>query len=314
MTNLPIHNVGAWPITPFNRTSTSFGRHQTFALRFGWLTKGFHALLKDPLIFQRDDATVTLGVGKNMVEAIRYWLCAIRLVNPNNLTPLPVGHLILDPSTGLDPYLETEGTLWLLHWLLASNTIQATGIYWFFHYFHRPDFTANDLHEALQRFVIEQGIKAASSTLKSDAALLPRLYTQSNDRRRGALEDALDSPLALLGLMQSPSGAGGRTRSIASERPDIPCEILAYAVTELFNAGVGITGLPFSVLWHGDDNLPALGAVFRLTESGLLGRLEQLVTQYPHDFLLRDTAGLIQLYALRQLPPEINYLHDYYKK
>ena len=57
---------------PLDKTSVSFGRHETFALRFGWITKGFKALGQDSEIFESDNATVMLGVGKNMVHAIRY--------------------------------------------------------------------------------------------------------------------------------------------------------------------------------------------------------------------------------------------------
>jgi hypothetical protein len=58
----------------FSSEKTAFGRHETFPLRYSWLTKGIQALLADPGVFQSDEATVTLGVGKNMVSAIRYWL------------------------------------------------------------------------------------------------------------------------------------------------------------------------------------------------------------------------------------------------
>ena len=57
-------------------STTAFGRHESFPLRFGWITKGLQALADDPKIFTRDDATVVLGVGKNMVASIRYWLQA----------------------------------------------------------------------------------------------------------------------------------------------------------------------------------------------------------------------------------------------
>ena len=50
-----------------NSSSVSFGRHESFPLRFGWLTKGLTAVQNNPKVFERDDATITLGVGKNMV-------------------------------------------------------------------------------------------------------------------------------------------------------------------------------------------------------------------------------------------------------
>lgn len=60
-----------------HRGTVSFGRHESFPLRFGWIAKGLKAALNhDPCTFNREDATVILGVGKNMVASIRYWLQA----------------------------------------------------------------------------------------------------------------------------------------------------------------------------------------------------------------------------------------------
>lgn len=50
---------------------SAFGRHETFPLRFGWLTKGFGAWLENRSVFDEEGAIVKLGVGKNMVDAIR---------------------------------------------------------------------------------------------------------------------------------------------------------------------------------------------------------------------------------------------------
>ncbi|NOQ15368.1 MAG: DUF4007 family protein, partial [Methyloprofundus sp.] len=47
-------------IKPFSPSKAAFGRHETFALRYGWLTKGFQALQTDPGIFNSDASTVTL--------------------------------------------------------------------------------------------------------------------------------------------------------------------------------------------------------------------------------------------------------------
>ena len=40
----------------------SFGRHETFALRYSWLTKGFQTFTKNPTVFPFDEATIDLGV------------------------------------------------------------------------------------------------------------------------------------------------------------------------------------------------------------------------------------------------------------
>jgi len=41
-------------LKPFNPKQFSFGRHETFSLRFGWLTKGYLGLTSNPQIFTDD--------------------------------------------------------------------------------------------------------------------------------------------------------------------------------------------------------------------------------------------------------------------
>lgn len=82
------------------------------------------AVKDDPSIFSRDEAIVSLGVGKNMVRSIRHWCVALGLItdedNPRGVyTPTALGLLIFD-ADGEDPYLEDMGTLWWLHWKLAN--------------------------------------------------------------------------------------------------------------------------------------------------------------------------------------------------
>ena len=55
----------------------SFGWHETFALRYSWLTKGFQTFTKNSTV----EATIDLGVGKNRVNAIKYWLRATSMLN-----------------------------------------------------------------------------------------------------------------------------------------------------------------------------------------------------------------------------------------
>ena len=37
-------------ISVFDPARVAFGRHETFALRYGWLPKGFQALRQDPIV------------------------------------------------------------------------------------------------------------------------------------------------------------------------------------------------------------------------------------------------------------------------
>ena len=80
----------------FNNKQMTFGRHETFALRYAWLTKGFQAFQEDPNVFEPDMGTLCLGVGKNMVNSIRYWLLATRLLEKSNkgLQVTEIGEII----------------------------------------------------------------------------------------------------------------------------------------------------------------------------------------------------------------------------
>src|SRR4051812_35909504 len=94
----------------------SFSGHETFPFRYPWLKKGFDAVLEDGDVFAREDAITTLGVGKNMVRAIRHWCLAAGVVEekPGAGTALRVSALgkLLLADGGLDPYLEDPATLW----------------------------------------------------------------------------------------------------------------------------------------------------------------------------------------------------------
>ena len=118
----------------FRPAELTFGRHESFPLRFGWLAKGLLALRDDPAVFSRADATVRLGVGRNMVTSIRHWLQATGLIRPLTRNSQFEETWLARIAFGADgdPYLEDDATIWLLHWLLSTNPSGATAIYWFF--------------------------------------------------------------------------------------------------------------------------------------------------------------------------------------
>jgi len=290
-------------LTYFDPQRVSFGRHETFPLRYGWLTKGLCALAKDHLIFDSDDATIRLGVGKNMVHAMRYWLlaCGVAQSTKRGLESTALGDALFG-RRGWDPYLEDEGTIWLLHWLLASNPSQATLIHWFFNQFHKPEFTSAEVVSGISTFVKERVKSAiASTTLKHDVALLLRMYVRSSGNKKVPAEEALDSPLSTLGLIQK-LDIGRTFRSMPEVRPMIPREIVGFAMTEVFIKS-GQRSLTVETLMRGDGWLPGIGSVFRLSEESLITKLEEVIAWLPANFEIRDTAGIRQVYQLAVADP-----------
>lgn len=119
--------------TPY-LVNPSFSGHQTFPFRYTWLKKGVDAVTDDPTIFSSENASVTLGVGKNMVNSIRHWCSVAGLINidkseRSRCVPSELGKVIFSEN-GFDPYLNDPGTLWLIHWKISTNMNQSTTWYW----------------------------------------------------------------------------------------------------------------------------------------------------------------------------------------
>jgi hypothetical protein len=284
----------------FNKKKVTFGRHETFQLRYSWLTKGVQEFSKDPDIFtsKDKDATVKLGVGKNMVNSIRYWLVATQILNQSKgeYSLTPVGQAIFGDS-GFDIYLEDEATIWLIHWLLASNPTMATSGYWYFNYFHKPEFSNKDVLDNLHNFAKQRiTSKFSVGTLKKDVDILLRMYSQSKTNARQAIEDSLDSPLSLLGLISHLPNSKSYY-SFPEERNKIPLGIIGFAVMSIFQQ-IKTPTIPIENLMYMKGNQPALGAIFRMTESAFIAKLEQLTRYIPNLLDIREDAGIHQLHLL----------------
>ena len=286
------------------KSSYVFGRHSSFQLRYGWLTKGYDAIKEHSArdIFNSEDATVELGVGKNMVASIRYWLQAVGITDEKSEIS-DFGYLLLS-DTGYDKYLEDDATLWLIHWQLATNQRLASSIYWLFNHFHKTSFTAEEALNHLKSFLLEQGIKFSEGTVKMDLQVTLRMYSprRSSDT---SVEEVLESPLSLLGLI---SYSDGRYNFKSAARETLPPAIVGYAVTQHFFC-TDNKPVPVRNLMYG--NHKPLGAVFRLTEESFIAKLEQLIVLCPKDYELREDAGIHQLYKLGKLTPA-DYLDKYY--
>lgn len=286
----------------FNPKKIAFSRHESFVLRFGWLTKGFRAFEGDQNIFTNKDAVVTLGVGKNMVNSIRHWLRASKLIvwETDTKGVTPVGKAIFSSNGGWDPFIEDEATIWLIHWLIATNPEHATAWYWFFNNFHKPEFTSTEVVSALSTFAKEKiDARFAITSIKQDAAVLLRSYVQSKGCNKAAYEDVLDSPLSLLKLI-SYSASTKSYQSKLEARDNLPIGIFAYAICDYLKT-LDASQVPIEDLIYCKEGSIAPGLIFRLTENSLLTKLEQLIQLFPDLFAIDQTAGIHQFFILTEL-------------
>lgn len=295
-------------LKPFNSQKASFGRHETFTLRYAWLTKGFQAFDKKADIFSNEEeATIELGIGKNMVHAIKYWLRAARLIETDGLLATSIGKDIFSEN-GYDPYLEDEATIWLIHWLLATNFESASAWYWFFNCFHKAEFTSEEAANALADFVKSnvQG-KHSERTVKQEVLMILRMYSPAKTQ----IEDCLDAPLSSLKLISAVEDSHAY-RSLSSQQTNLPIEVIGYATNEVFIQRA-VNVLPISDLMYGEKYSVSLGSVFRLTESALLAKLENLVKKYPDIFQINETAGVHNLSRLTNSKSSLYFLNQYYQ-
>ncbi|MBY5504090.1 DUF4007 family protein [Rhizobium leguminosarum] len=179
-----------------------FGGHQTFALRIAWLPKAAAAIERgeDPLSNPLD-GVVSLGLGKNMVEALRCWIDAYGVASKTDgRWSLTAFGRALFGAHGHDPYLEDQQTLWLLHWKIA--TLQTAPFFaWelLFNRWNEPTFSAS---AALLAFSQEaERAQRPLSPISAKQHLDVCLHTYLPGRS-GRSEEALDSPLSSLRLLR----------------------------------------------------------------------------------------------------------------
>ena len=178
--------------------------HEKFVLREGWLTKGLLSVKNNSRVFSGDKGPDELGVGSNMVKAIRYYLQAFQLVNENSkngTTLTKTGETI----AVYDPYIEDRFTLCLLHSLIASNFEKATSWFLFFNQNKLKEFSKENLQDYLGREVLRlSGKDVPQSSLRDDIDVLLNMYLKKSgdDNNDEDPEDKLHCPLSSLGLIR----------------------------------------------------------------------------------------------------------------
>lgn len=282
-----------------------FAKHETFYIRDGWLYKGLKAVREDRKIFLDDGAPERLGLGKNMVRALRFWMQATGLTTEEfsgsrkAQTLTPIGELVLEH----DPYLELEGTLWLLHHHLVCSLNLATTWYWFFNHYVPLIFSYQDFLERLQQWINiqppDQVKNVAESSLRKDFDCLLHMYLPGQKGK--SPEDVMESPFTSLGLLSAFPGHDGETqRTIHTYRfeaglpQNIPPLIFLYVLLirqEKERFGANQVGLNTAL--REPMNVGRTFNIGMLTFEELLMRLENIHPEWK--VRLTRTGGLDQL-------------------
>lgn len=211
-----------------------FAKHMTFYLRNGWISKALIALKDNPYIFSpknMGDAIDALGIGRAMVASLRYWLGVLELTEETrednqvklNLTPLGL-HILK-----YDSYLERKGSLWILHYKMATAEEKATTWYWFFNKFSTREFDEYKFYQGLKKHIQNNGEKNISdNSLKKDFRCLKNTYIYDY---KADIEEIISCPLRELKLLVYSQGK----RVYNKKRPninEISPQIFYYLILE----------------------------------------------------------------------------------
>ena len=307
--------------TTSDKINASFSGHETFPFRYTWLKKGVDAVNTvrgKPTIFADDDATITLGVGKNMVRSIHHWCQVARLIelggmdlnNRRRFVPTDFGNSIF-ADDGFDPYLEDVATLWLIHWQLATNTNRATTWFWAFSVFGQNEFRKDTFISELINWAEKSTRNRISeNSIKRDVDCFLRTYVPSRLTKTTTMEDTFDCPLVELDLISN-SPDGNTYRFHRGPKPSLPIEIFAAALSEFWdtyfseNSTLTFTNIAYS------EKSP--GRTFQLDEDTLVEYLDRLENLTDGAFRYDETAGVKQVYRDRKIA-STELLYRYYLK
>lgn len=254
--------------------------------------------------FTAVDAVAKLGVGKNMVSAIRFWLRAFGLTKADELQP--IASYIFDSENGKDPFSEDLNTLWLLHFLLVSSEVASIYNLLLVEYQReKKEFSKQELQTFIKRkcSVPEQKNVYNENTVRKDIGVLLKNYVAPTDLK--AIED-FSSLLIGLGLIvdtgkQSTSKEALYTFKV-NDASDIASEIILYAL-------ISMKGSDRTVSF---DVLQKLSLIFGLPMTTLIEIIRELETAFPNTLVFTDNSGIKNVQFLRDID-EAEALNHYYE-
>lgn len=262
-------------------------------MRYGWLQKAYRAVKearssKEAIrVFRDPESIARFGVGRNMVGAIRHWATGAEILSETDggLETTWLGDMLFGPG-GIDPYLEADSSLWLLHWHLAARP-RLTSVYWLFNEFRGGSFVRQDIVSTLLTLAQECGwSRVAPTTVDRDLQCLLRTYIGG----RGS-SDAGDSILAELGLIRPIDKH--RSRLSRGRKPNLPDAVLLFCLNEFWNIFAPAQNtMSFENVAYAPRSP---GRVFLLDEQDIVERLERLEEISGGTLSWSETAGLRQI-------------------
>ncbi len=288
-------------------------RHETFTPRYGWLKKGYEAVVNDGNVFKAPDAIERLGVGKNMVSSIRFWCQAFKLIEQPEINtpmrPTELGCKLLD-NDGWDPFLEDVASLWLLHWQLFVPELEAVSWSFAFNKCNLLSFDISLLNQVIfnasQKYPRFASI--SEKTFYRDASCIIRMYEEESSDKSSEIE----CPFTQLGIIRKAED-NNFVYFDTSEKQNLPTLIFTAACFSYISAYVPTSQKTIS-LQSLTYNFNSPGVVYKLPETLVGSYLEEAAEQL-QGISFEHSGGIPQLILTKD--PKTLYwdaLEKYYKE
>ncbi|TXE16838.1 DUF4007 family protein [Psychroflexus gondwanensis] len=275
-----------------NQKSLRFSGHDTFHCKEQWILKGIQLFedQNDTDIFKKNEAIPLLGVGKNMVRSIHHWLRAFGVLDKENRITEFANLMFLVEK--LDPYLENEGSLWLLQYYLCKTNHSSIFQLIFSSYFSDKaslEFSEYQILIFANRVLLESDQKeVAEKTFNSDFKVFIRTFV-SPIKNEKTVEDDFNAPLLSLNLISDTGRKNSANQSVyrlnRSVKESISSEIFGYCLLNEFDNENSI---------NYDNIRKTVGSYLCLSNEGLEILIYKLCQDY-NEFVYKDDAGVRQL-------------------
>lgn len=282
----------------------SFSGHESFYCKSLWLKKGYE-FISENKDFNAPDAVVELGIGKNMVSSLRFWMRSFGLLDEGK--PTLIADYLFDNKIGKDPYIEDLGTLWLLHYLLIKSDLASIYKLFFidFHKEKNNEFTREQLQYFLKRKNAETpyGHLYNENTVKRDIGVLLQNYVMPQKEKPNEDFSAL---LINLSLIKHSEDEENKIKSFyfnTKGKNELTAEIFFYAIID-DKKDEQIVSF---------DKLMDLALIFCLTKTELIDIIQFLAKKYSKILRYTDDGGIKQLFFLEEID-KTKVLEIYYSK
>ena len=283
-----------------------YSGHGTFPCRYTWLPKAVVALKNKPHLFSDvDEAMVELGVGKQMVRAIRFWVEAAKIAEKkerNGFQVTPLGEQLMG-ADAFDPFLEDSQTLWLIHWNFSTH-LENPIFAWDFlmNRWQEPEIIPSLVVKAFEKEAVQHDKRRSKVTLKEHFDVFLHTYLPTRGTKGDILEDNLDCPLIELDLIRQvgeriSDGQNGKREPIYAfnrdYKPQISQALFVYCLNDFWNTYHSREQtLSFRDVASGYGSP---GQVLKLPEQEIVSRLENIGNDTNGAISFHESVNLSQI-------------------